>query len=211
VIRVDGFEGSALPAKAQIRSIRISRDQFAAEYHNAGGTSIEIITQPGIGPVRYFTNIGMRNGALSGRSPFVPVKGPEQQVTFGGGAGGGLIKDKASFNINMFGTSSYDTPNLNAVLPTGTRALALNLKAPRDVLFVNGQLDYAITLDQTLRFGYNANHFSSENQGVGGYDELERAFSNHNTSQAARVQHFGPVGRRAFSRSRVQFSWADSG
>jgi ABC-type uncharacterized transport system, ATPase component len=50
VIRIDGFEGSSLPAKAQIRSIRISRDQFAAEFHSAGGVSIEIITQPGLGP-----------------------------------------------------------------------------------------------------------------------------------------------------------------
>ena len=55
VIRIDSFEGGALPAKAQIRSIRISRDQFAAEYHSAGGVSIEIITQPGLGPVRYNT------------------------------------------------------------------------------------------------------------------------------------------------------------
>src|SRR5262249_5432685 len=39
VIRIDGFEGSALPAKAQIRSIRIARDQFAAEFHSAGGVS----------------------------------------------------------------------------------------------------------------------------------------------------------------------------
>ena len=31
VIRVDSFEGGALPNKSQIRSIRISRDQFAAE------------------------------------------------------------------------------------------------------------------------------------------------------------------------------------
>ena len=62
VMRVDGFEGSPLPAKAQIRSIRISRDQFAAEYHTAGGVSIEIITQPGLGPVRYNMNTGVRSG-----------------------------------------------------------------------------------------------------------------------------------------------------
>jgi len=210
VIRIDGFEGSALPAKAQIRSIRISRDQFAAEYHNAGGTSIEIITQPGLGPIRYYTNFAVRGGALSGRSPFVPVRGPEQFMLYGFGAGGGLIKDKASFNLNVFGNSSYDTPNLNVALPTGTISRALNLKSPRDNVFINGQLDYALTLDQTIRFGYNAGHFSNENSGVGGYDEPERAFSTHNTSQTARVQHFGPVGRRAFSRTRVQFSWADS-
>jgi len=211
VIRIDGFEGSALPAKAQIRSIRISRDQFAAEYHNAGGTSIEIITQPGLGPIRYYSNFAVRGGALSGRSPFVPVRGPEQFMLYGFGAGGGLIKDKASFNLNVFGNSSYDTPNLNVALPTGSISRALNLKSPRDNVFINGQLDYALTLDQTVRFGYNAVHLSNENAGVGGYDEPERAFSTHNTSQAARLQHFGPVGRRAFSRTRVQFSWADSG
>ena len=49
VIKVDSFEGGALPPKAQIQSIRISRDQFAAENHGAGGTFIEIITQPGQG------------------------------------------------------------------------------------------------------------------------------------------------------------------
>src|SRR6266566_2674280 len=63
VIRIDGFEGGALPAKAQIRSIRISRDQFAAEYHSAGGVSIEIITQPGIGPVRYYSTLLARDGS----------------------------------------------------------------------------------------------------------------------------------------------------
>jgi hypothetical protein len=123
VIRIDGFEGSALPAKAQIRSI-FSRDQFAAEYHNAGGTSIEIITQPGLGPIRYYSNFAVRNGALSGRSPFVPVRGPEQFMLYGFGAGGGLIKDKASFNLNVFGNSSYDTPNLNVALPTGKISIA---------------------------------------------------------------------------------------
>ncbi len=52
LITVDSFQGGALPLKAQIRSIRISRDQFAAEHHSAGGVSVEIITQPGIGPLR---------------------------------------------------------------------------------------------------------------------------------------------------------------
>src|SRR5207244_2554155 len=125
VIRIDGFEGSALPAKAQIRSIRIARDQFAAEYHSAGGTSIEIITQPGVGPVRYFTNFQVRDGAASGRSPFVAVKGPESRMNYGFGMGGALIKEKSSFNINFFGTDAYETPNLNVALPSGTRSEAL--------------------------------------------------------------------------------------
>src|SRR5206468_2765513 len=42
------------------------------------------------------------------------------------------------------------------------------------------------------------------NLGVGGYDEPERAYSTENRVHTVRVQHFGPIGRRAFWRSRVQ-------
>jgi carboxypeptidase family protein len=210
VIRIDGFEGGALPAKAMIRSIRIARDQFAAEYHSAGGVSIEIITQPGVGPIRYFSTFQMRDGSLSGRSPFVPVKGPEQNVNYGFGMNGALAKDKSSFNLNIFGTSAYDTPNLNAAVPAGTVSRALPVKAPRDNLFVNAQADYAVTLDQTLRFGYNLTRVSTDNLGVGGYDGLDRAYSTNNAVHTLRVQHFGPLGRRAFWRSRVQLFWSDA-
>jgi hypothetical protein len=210
VIRIDGFEGGALPAKAQIRSIRIARDQFAAENHTAGGVSIEIITQPGLGPIRYNSQFLARDGSLSGRSPFVPVKGPEQNVNFGFGAGGTLVKEKSSFNLNVYGINSYDTPNLNVALPDGNRAEALGLKAPRHNLYVNGQVDYALTLDQTLRFAYNLTRITNSNLGIGGYDEPERAYSTENLGHNVRIQHFGPVGRRAFSRSRVQFFWSDA-
>ena len=52
VLRVDSFEGARLPAKAQIKAIHITRDAFAAENHSAGGLFIDIITQPGVGPLR---------------------------------------------------------------------------------------------------------------------------------------------------------------
>src|SRR6516225_7250783 len=155
VIRIDGFEGGALPPKAMIRSIRIARDQFAAEFHSAGGVAIEIITQPGIGPMRYFSNVQMRASGLSGTSPFVPVRGPEENVNYGFGVGGSLVKEKSSFFLNVFGIDAYDTPNLTAAAPAGTISRALNVHAPRHNVFVNGTLDYALTLDQTLRFGYN--------------------------------------------------------
>ena len=211
VIRVDGFEGSPLPAKAQIRSIRISRDQFAAEFHTAGGVAIEIITQPGLGPLRYNANGLARNGDFSARSPFVATKGPEENMRYGFGVGGGLIKNKSSFNLNVFGTNAYDTPNLNAALPNGTvAAQPLNLHAQHDNLFVNGQMDYALTLDQTLRFGYNLTRFTNDNLGIGGYNGPGMAYSNETTAHNIRVQHYGPIGRRMFSRSRLQLFVSDT-
>ena len=78
-----------------------------------------------------------RDDGLSGRSPFVPVRGPEQNLNYGFGLGGTLVKDKSSFNLNVFGINAYDTPNLNAALPTGTLSRALNVKSPRDNLFTS--------------------------------------------------------------------------
>src|SRR5438309_881744 len=151
VIRVDSFEGGKLPPKAMIKSIHITRDAFAAENHNAGGLFIDIITQPGVGPVRVGGRYSLRDGALGARNPFTATKGPERSQNFGSNFGGVLVKDRSSFNMSFNGSRSFDTPNLNAALPTGTRSEALNLRSPRDTFYMYSSLDYALTKDQTLR------------------------------------------------------------
>jgi hypothetical protein len=210
VIKVDSFEGTALPPKAQIRSIRISRDQFAAENHSAGGISVEIITQPGLGPIRYNAGMRFRGGSLSGRSPFTPTKGPEQTRNFFVGLGGTLIQEKSSFNVFVNGMSSYETPNINVAVGNGTRSEALRLRTPRDNVNVHAQADYALTLDQTLRFAYFSSMSNADNLGIGEYDEEERAYSTENQTHNLRAQHIGPLGRRAFTRTRLQLRWSDS-
>src|SRR5688572_29197115 len=155
VIKVDSFEGAALPPKAMIRSIRISRDQFAAENHNAGGTQIEIITQPGLGPVRFNTSARARMNSLGGRSPFTPTRGREQNRNYFANATGTLVRNKASFNLFLFASDTFDTPNINAALGGGQiRAEALRLRSPRDNAGLSANVDYAVTLNQTLRFGF---------------------------------------------------------
>jgi hypothetical protein len=211
VLRVDSFEGGKLPSKAQIKSIHITRDAFAAENHSAGGLFIDIITQPGVGPLRGGGRYQLRNGALSGRSPFTPKKGPERLQNYGTNFAGSLIKERASFNLSFNGSTSYETPNLYAALPTGTRAEALALRVPRDNFFMFGNFDYAITKDQTLRVSYNQNDSTQRNLGVGAYDLPEHAFSSEEHFHTVRVQEAGPLGRRFFTNTRLEFSWSDTG
>jgi hypothetical protein len=210
VIKVDSFEGSALPAKSQIRSIRISRDQFAAENHNAGGTQIEIITQPGVGPMRFNSGFRMRSDAASGRSPFTPTRGPEQNRNYFVGAFGTLIPNKSTFNMFVAGADTFETPNINVALGTRTRSEALTIRSLRDNVVVNANMDYALTIDQTLRFGVNVSRNDDRNLGIGAFDEEDRAFSRENRANQIRAQQIGPLGRRAFLRTRVQISWNDS-
>lgn len=211
VIRVDSFEGGALPSKSQIRSIRISRDQFAAEHHAAGGFNIEIITQPGLRPIGMNFGTRLRSNGLAGRSPFTPVRGPERFTNYNAGVNGTLVKNKVGFGIFAMGTDSYETPNINIALANGERrAEALRLRSPRDNYMINGNLDYAVTLDQTLRFGVHINSINNRNLGIGQWDEEERAYDMENRRGEVRAQQIGPLGRRAFLRTRLQFTWTDT-
>ena len=211
IIKVDSFEGGALPSKSQIRSIRISRDQFAAEHHAAGGISVEIITQPGLRPIGMNFGTRMRSNGLAGRSPFTPVRGPERNTNYNVGVNGTLVKNKVGFGVFVFGTDSYETPNINVALANGERrAEALRLRSPRDNYSLNGNVDYAVSLDQTLRFGFGHAEFHNKNMGIGQWDQEERAYQTDNSNGFFRAQQIGPLGRRAFLRTRLQLAWQDS-
>lgn len=212
VIKVDSFEGGALPTKSQIRSIRISRDQFAAEFHAAGGINIEIITQPGSGPIRMGLNYRMVGDGLSGRSPFVPVRGPESNRNMGLNVNGTLVKNKSSFGFFYNDNRQSQTPNIN--IATGTngqkRAEALALRQKTDGFNANLNVDYAVTIDQTLRFAAGMNTFNNKNLGIGQFDEEGRAYTRDSTNGFVRLQQIGPLGRRGFLRTRFGYSWNDN-
>ena len=66
-------------------------------------------------------------------------------------------------------------------------------------LSIFGNLDYALTKDQTLRLSVGRYSSTNGNLGVGGFDEIERAPTRHDsTSYNLRVQEAGPIGRRFF-------------
>ena len=210
VIRVDSFEGGALPPKSQIRMIRISRDQFAAENHSGGGLTIDIVTQPGLGPVRGTFNTRLRDGSMTGRSPFVEKKGPERSQDYNVNLSGTLVERRTSFSLSLGGNTSFDTPNINATTLSGTRSEALAIRRPRKGLNGSLTLDHALTLDQTLRFGFQQSGTSARNLGVGDYDYDERAYETESSNYNFRAQHVGPVGRRFFINNRIQFGEQES-
>ncbi len=214
-IRIDSFEGGRLPPKSAIKAIHITRDAFAAENHFAGGLFIDIITQPGIGPLRTNMNVRFRDGSLSGTPHVLPggtpqLKGPERTQSYHGGISGSLIKQKASFSINVNTGTSFDTPYFHYTLPTGELVQGLAPRRPRDNAFVFGLFDYAITKDQTLRMHFNRDQSTSRNLGVGDRNLLERGYSTKDSSNTLRIQEAGPLGRRFFINTRASINWSRS-
>jgi len=211
IIRVDSFEGQQLPPKSQIKSIHITRDQFAAETEQPGSTFVDIITQPGIGPIRGGANFSFRDGSMSAKNQFTDAKSPEQFKGYGMNVGGAIVHEKSNFSIAWNGQNNWTTPTLNVALPSGTRFDALGIRQPFRVVNVNALLDYALTRDQTLRFGYSQNNNERSNQGIGLYDLPERAFSQFNNGYTIRALEAGPIGRRFFINTRMTMSWRNFG
>lgn len=209
-ILVDSFEGRDLPPKAMIKSIRITRDQFAPEVHYAGELRIEILTQPGIGPVRGSMRMGFYDSATDGRNPLVGQRGPAQSVMYGIGLNGTLINERASFHLNFNGQDSYATPVQYAATSTGQVRGNAPIRSPSDNAFYSGGFDYALTRDQVLRVNFNGSTFSRHNAGVGTYDLLERAYSSEDSSFGLYVQQNGPIGRRFVLNTRLSVFGSDT-
>jgi hypothetical protein len=208
VIRVDSFEGADLPPKAQIKSIHVTRDQFAAETSQPGNTFVDIITQAGSGPIRGGMNVNLQNSNWNAKSPFVPTKGEQQNQNVNGNIGGTLVKNKADFSLNLGARSFYTLPNINANLPSGRVSQVLNLRQTTTGFNGSGLFNWAITRDQTLRLAYSQNTFTGENLGVGIYDLPERAYSEDWAFHNFRIQEAGPIGRRFFINTRLNVYWS---
>jgi hypothetical protein len=209
IIRIDSFEGGRLPPKAMIKSIRVTRDQFAAENHSSEGIFIDVITQPGIGPVRTNMNYNMRSSAMSARNAFTPTKGEDQDQNYWLNIGGGLIENRLSFSLGAYGNSAFDTPNIAIARSDGATIRTLKERMPRESVSINGRMDYSLTRDQTLRVSYNNFNFLNKNQGIGGFNEPERGFVNENHTHTFRIQEVGPLARRFFMNSRLNIGWTD--
>ncbi len=207
---VDSFEGRDLPPKALIKSIRITKDQFAPEAHYAGEFRIEILTQPGIGPIRGNVRTGFYDSAMDGHNPLIGETTPAQSLTYGIGLNGTLVNERASFYLNLNGQNAYSTPVLYAATLRGEVQGNAPLRSPNDTSFYSGGLDYALTRDQVLRVNFNGSTSSRRNAGLGTYDLIGRGYSSDDRSFGLFVQQNGPIGRRFVLNTRLSVFGNDS-
>ncbi len=204
-IRVDGFRGGKLPPKSQIRSIRFSRDMFSAENHGGGLVFVDIVTQPGLGPLRGGLDFTFRDDALNARNAFVTDKGPEQTQQYSFNLSGTLRKERTSFSLAAGGASLYDSANVFAALPSGSNRGSV--RRPSDRLNFNGRVDHGLTKAHTLRGVLQQNHNEQQNLGVGSFDLSDRGYRRTSEDSSFRLSESGPWSRNVFAESRLQLHW----
>jgi hypothetical protein len=202
---IDSFEGGQLPNKSQIRSIRISRDQFAAESHSAGGIRIEIVTQPGQGDIRGQVRTNFYTSRMDGSNPLVQRAPPGQNLNGGMNLSGGLLKDRMSFSLSWSGTNNYSSPVQIASGSSNTSTRVLPIKTRTTSESYSGGIDWAVTKNQTARISVSRYNSITRNAGLGSFDAPERGYASENPEWYIQAGHTGPIGRRMMLYNRFYY------
>lgn len=206
-IRVDGFRGGRLPPKEQIRSIRISRDPFAAENHGSGMVHIDIVTQPGIGPLRGGMNFNFADDALNAKTATQPTKGDMRNQMLGFNLSGTIIPQKTSFSLSANGSSNYRAAEINANTLQGP--VIGSFRQPSESYSFSGRIDHAVSKSHTLRGMLMANTREMTG-GVGGFSLQQQGTENDGQGATLRLSDTGPWGKSWLNETRLQVGFESS-
>jgi len=201
-IRVDGFENSYLPNRAEIQEIRIVNTSFSAD-GNSTGPRIEIVTRPGTG---FWTgNLGFNFGdeSLNAAAPLTNRKPASQTRNFDGQLRGPIIPGKVTATISVQNSESDSEGN-------AIRAV-----------YINGPVDQGVsTLSRTrsFRFGpnftinkvhsvvanFNYSDTRADNSGLGGFTLPQRASNRRGHNWTLQLTERANFSARLTNEFRVQ-------
>ena len=208
VMRVNGFRGGRLPPKSQISQIRFRRNFYAADTHETGFVSVDIITKPGASAWRGSTDIALRDGRLNARNAFAPRPPDEEQQRYAFSIDGPLWKNHTSLSFATDGLDASDTKTVRAAVPGGT--IADQIRRPTERMNFSARIEHALSGTHALRGELQQGRTELRSLGVGDYELPERAFSRQVDQTVFRLSESGPIGRQLFNELRFQASWDDT-
>jgi hypothetical protein len=205
---MNGFSGGRLPNRDEIRSIRFRQNNYAADNHDAGRAQIEIITRPN---TNWGGNLNANFGgdAFNARQPQQPVETPSQERTVQFSARGPIVAGKTSFNFNVNGNRRFNSNPIIALDEFGN-PLADSARSTNDQTGFTLGLEHSLTSNQSMLINFQRSETEGLNQGVGGFNVPERAFTRLNDSDQLRFRLQGVIGRSMLNEVRLQVNRSGS-
>lgn len=206
-IFIDGFSGGKLPPKGAIREIRINQNPYSPEFDRIGFGRIEILTKPGADKFRGDAFFNFSNQDLMARNPFAANKAPFQSMLYGGRISGPLNK-RSSYSLDVEnravdGNAIINATVLDAQLMPSPFSLAV--VTPQRRFSVSPRFDYAINDRNTFIARYSFQDVSSDNQGIGQFSLLSRAYGTTDRDHSIQLTETNILSARAINETRFQY------
>ncbi|MDT4896268.1 MAG: hypothetical protein QOH25_1345 [Acidobacteriota bacterium] len=208
-IYIDGFTGGRLPPKEAIREVRVSQNPLNAENDRPGFGRVDILTRPGYDRLRGSASFQFNDESMNARNPFATRRADFQTRLFSFTLSGPISAKKSSFFLDFQRREEDDNDIINAlVLDPSLNTVRFNqvVLQPRRFLTFSPRFDYAINQNHTLvaRYTYSRNTF--ENQGVGGFSLLSRAFDSSNTQHTFQITETAVLNPKVINETRFQYT-----
>jgi len=213
LIRVDGFQnGSALPPKEAIASIRVASDLFSSEYSSPpwGGGQIDIFTKPGADTFHgslFFTD---SDGSFNATDTFSLTATPASKRRYGFELSGPIISKKSGFSlalekrdINEFEVVNAQTLNVNNTpVP-----LQQTVAAPQRLWIASARGDLQVAPNDVAALSFSANVNNLGNQGAGGLTLAEAGYNSLVSEYDLRLTNTLTLNANTLHETRIGYTW----
>jgi len=150
-----------------IREFRVMTQQYAAEFGQASGGVVNVVTRSGTNRFEHRLFLYHRDDALDARNAFATSKAPFDRQQYGGFSGGPLQRERAFF----FG--SYERLHEDRTAVVTTAVQRGDFENPTDQHQIFGRVDYQVSPSHQFTARVNEDRFDEKNDGVGGRNTLE--------------------------------------
>lgn len=202
---MNGFRGGRLPTRDEIRAIRIRQNSFSADAHDAGRSSIEIVTRPST-ELAGNLNFGFKDSSWNARNALARVETPEGEKNAQINIRGPIVKGRTAFRLGGQATNSFAAATIIAIdertgSPLGTQVRALNERQN-----INAALEHSLNNSQSLYIEYQGSQQGSTNNGVGDFDLPERASTRDTETHNLRFRVQGVIGKTMLHETRFEMN-----
>ncbi|MFB3854430.1 MAG: TonB-dependent receptor domain-containing protein [Vicinamibacterales bacterium] len=208
-----------------VREYVVMASQFNAEYGNASGAIVTVVTRSGTNTLQgrafgFFrdTSLNARAFAAADLCAQAAAAGKEcdpkpafSQQRYGGTLGGPFVHDKLHYFGAYEGTRQRETSIISsrvtdAMLVAFNQPLTRTFPRNQDAHNVFYKVDNQLAANQTLTASYRLDHNRSKGNGIGGTSTRERGSDQINRSQDFRLTHTTVLSDRALNEARFAYS-----
>ncbi len=210
-------EGRTAGTASQVQEIRINNNPFTTEnqfggqpnsggsfgFSGGGGVNTEIFQRAGTGDYHGSYEIRFRDESLNARNAFSRNKPPYQQRTINVRTSGPVIRNRLTLELSGNQSQQDNAGTILAETPDGP--FDLGFTRPQISRNISGggtlQIQQRQSLDFQLRYGTQ----NRKNQGIGGFNLPERAYSTTNDDTRFNARHLWFLSDRTVQD--ISFDW----
>ena len=172
---VDGLEVSDPGLSAsEIQEVKFNKNPYSAEFSKPGSGRIEIKTRRGSSRYHGSFAFGFRDYRLDARKAFALERPEEQRRLFAGDFSAPVGNSKkTTFFVSLWREEDDEQSVVNAFTPSG--AFRDNVPSPVRTTAVSTRLNRQISEKNSASLRYSFSDWSSEGEGVGGFNLPETA------------------------------------